>query len=265
MDRPNPPAVFVGDLDDPWVAAIAAALPGGTIRVACSGSLPEAWPAGSERAPLLVLHRAFLSGQDADRVARARHGGWTPKTVLCVGPHARYHQVQRWVSGLVDVVVPEAVAAAVIARHVEDDPRRRPRGGPMPSLAVVSGQYECRAVLTEIGRAASYPTRAFRDWSEVPAGGLAVWDVPILEPTWPDELASQARGRRLVALLGFADRESVSVARRAAAAACLDAACEPADLVFVLDRLATSRLEPGHVLPPAPARSRRMAKAPADP
>ena len=42
MDESGPAIWFIGDLDDPWVVAIADALPtaGGLLRVDCRGELP---------------------------------------------------------------------------------------------------------------------------------------------------------------------------------------------------------------------------------
>src|SRR3954468_9406375 len=117
MEGPAPPCWFVGDLADPWVAAIAAALPSGTLRIPCAGELPRAWPAGGLPGTV-VLHRPLLSPADAERLRRLRARAETPpRVVLCVGPHARYHQLERW-SCLVDVVLPEATAPETIARHV---------------------------------------------------------------------------------------------------------------------------------------------------
>ncbi len=239
MDEANPPVVCAGDLEDAWVAAIAAALPPGTVRFPCAGDLPETWPAGLEQAAVLVLHRAVLTEGDAARLARVRQRGGFARVVLCIGPHARYHQVQRWATDLAAVVLPEAVAAEVVARHAGEAPRHRPPFASPPALRIVSDQHDFRAVWCEIGAAAGYAAGAVHDWSEVPAGGLVVWDVPMLEPSWAQRLTEHSPGRTVVALLGFADRAAVQATRAAGAAACLDSTCDPADLVWVLDRLAT--------------------------
>jgi hypothetical protein len=74
-----------------------------------------------------------------------------------------------------------------------------------------------------------------------------------------------ARGP-VVALLGFADRALVELARRHGATACLDVPFDVADLIGLLDRLASGagdrpevRGEPGHALPPSPASRARAA------
>jgi hypothetical protein len=260
MGGPEPPSWFAGDLDDPWVAAIAAALSPDTIRIPCPGDLPESWPKGGPTTTL-VLHRPILSLRDAESLRRLRsREGNAPRIVLCVGPHARYHHLERW-SSLVDVVLPEATARETVARHVGARPRP---SGPRPTVVVVSGLHEIRCTLADACRAAGYRVAPARVWSEATTGSLVVWDVPVLEPGWPRLLESLAAARAVVALLGFADRPTVDLARARGAAACLDLPCHPDDLTFVLDRLAprparpgARRLaEPAHVLPPAPTAPR---------
>lgn len=247
-----------GDPSDPWVAAIAAALPADTVRLPAPWG-PGPWPdeAGAA-ATVLVVHRDTLSDSEAAALDGARREGRFSRLILCVGPLARYHQVQRWAAtGLADVVLPEAIAAEVVGRYLDAQPAERPpapRRG-RPQLALVSGQFELSAALAAACADAGYPTIPARDWRDAPRTPLAVWDVPVLEPGWAEELASAARHRRsIVALVPFADRGLVSQARACGAAACLDLPCDPADLVFVLDRLAgywvPTRLEEGHELPP---------------
>jgi hypothetical protein len=234
--------MFVGDLDDPWVATLADAMPAGSGRSSCADALPETWPEGLAPGSVLVLHRATLGAADAARLAQARQDGKFGRVVLCVGPHARYHQVQRWAAtGLVDVVLSEATASEVLPRAVAGSPQPRAVAGAArrETVAVVSGLYELRSYLVEAVTAAGYPARGFRGWDGAPdAIGLAVWDVPTLEPGWEAELArATARGHRVVALLGLAERALVTRARAAGAVACLDQPCDPADLAHVLDRL----------------------------
>jgi ActR/RegA family two-component response regulator len=65
----------------------------------------------------------------------------------------------------------------------------------------------------------------------------------------------------VIALLGFADRGSVTQAREAGAVACLDWPCDVDDLVYVLDRTAASveatQGDPAHPVPPSPVLIRR--------
>ena len=75
MNAADHPVWFVGDLDDPWVASLADALPAGTRRIACAGDLPDDWPGAARRLPrVVVVHRAWLSPRDAERLARLRAG-----------------------------------------------------------------------------------------------------------------------------------------------------------------------------------------------
>ena len=63
---------FAGDLDDPWVASIAEALPRDSFRIDCPGLLPETWPMDSPTPSVLVVHRSNLTPTDAQRVVRLK-------------------------------------------------------------------------------------------------------------------------------------------------------------------------------------------------
>lgn len=262
---PIRPAWFVGDLDDPWVAAIADALPPDTTRLDAPGDLPAAIdPAAAPGA--VVLHRSVLTRPDAAWVARLRAGrAAPPRVVLCFGPHVRAADLERW-SELVDAAVPEATARDTVARRLAGaEPfgavvGRRPAVS-RPRVAVVSTNPALRQVLCEGCEAAGYPVAAARDWPDAPPGGPAVWDVPVLEPRWPDELARRAAAGPVVALLGFADRRLVAEARARGASACLELPVDLADLAAALDRLPAPRPEPAHEVPPPPAGRRRTAAA----
>lgn len=254
---------FAGDLDDPWVTAIADALPAGAVRVPCPGDLPEALADPASAPEVLILHRAVLTRHDAERLTRLRSGPTPPRVVLCHGPHVRYADLDRW-AALFDATVPEATAREVIARRLGppgDGVGRRPAAGPRPRVAVVSANTALRLTLAEACEAAGYPVAAARDWPEAPATGPAVWDVPVLEPQGPQCLAPRDRADPVVALIGFADRALVTEARARGASACLELPVDLADLVAVLDRLTASRTEPAHELPPSPAGRRRSAAA----
>jgi hypothetical protein len=264
MDTPERPVWFAGDLDDPWVAAIADALPGPVRRLAAAGALAEGRFDGPTRPRVLVLHRALLTSGDADRVARLRAGAATaPRVVLCVGPHVRHADLERW-APLVDAVVPEATALDTIARHVTAKPEPARSPGQRPAVRVVSGHHELRQALADSCAALGYGPEPARDWSEASSKGLAVWDVPVLEPDWPRVLDRQRRTGAIVALLGFADRARVAEAREHGASACLELPYDLADLALVLDRLASPHAQPPHDLPPPPVarrlRDRRLAE-----
>ena len=215
MEGPDRATWFAGDLDDPWVVAIAEALPRDALRLDCPGDLPEAWPIDRPTPFALVVHRSNLTPTDAQRVARLKaRADRTPRVVLCVGPHARYAEVERW-SRLVDAVIPEAIARETVARHALAIERKpRPSGGPRPKVAVVSTNYELRTILAEAARAGGFASEAISEPDDAPSGVAAVWDVPILEPDWPARLAALARSGPVVALLGFADRQAVTLARQ---------------------------------------------------
>ena len=144
-----------------------------------------------------------------------------------------------------------------IARHLPGGEVRAPaaiRGsGPGRCVSVISDHFELRETLAEACEVAGYRAKPARDLSEAAPGGLAVWDVPVLGTDWPRGLARRASAGPVVALLGFADRATVGQARAHGASACLELPCDLADLVFVLDRLAASRIEPAHEVPPPPA------------
>lgn len=252
---------FVGDLDDPWVATIADLLPQGVARRMCAGDLPDEWLDSVAVPGTLFLHRALLTPHDAEWLAALRSGrDHPPRVVLCVGPHARHAELERWAL-LVDEVVPEATARDTIARHLPGGEVRAPSAihgsGPERCVSVVSDHFELRETLMEACEVAGYLPKSARDLSEAAPGGLAVWDVPVLGTDWPRRLARRAIAGPVVALLGFADRAMVGQARAHGASACLELPLDLADLVFVLDRLATARVEPAHEVPPPPAASRR--------
>ena len=71
---------------------------------------------------------------------------------------------------------------------------------------------------------------------------LTIWDVPVLEPGWPDQLERRARlTGPVIALLGFADRASVTLARARGAAACLELPFDLDDLLYLIDRAVETR------------------------
>ena len=265
MASPAPSTLFLGDTADPWVAAMAAALPPDAAVRRCGADLPEPWPEGAAGVRTLVLHRPHLGELDRERLRRLRDGRPAPgRVVLIVGPHARYAQLQQW-SGLVDAILPEATAAEVVARHVGPAPPRPDR--PRPAVAVVSTNFELRQMLADACRHAGYPAEPRRDLdANAPGASLTIWDVPVLDDGWEAALAAQAAAAPTVALIGFADRETVTRARACGAVACLDLPCDPADLAFVLDRIAVPgrpAVDPPHAVPPAPIARRLVAAPPA--
>jgi len=105
-------------------------------------------------------------------------------------------------------------------------------------------------MLADACEAAGYPSFNVPGDLSASTTDWVVWDVPVLEPYWPGLLVEAAQEHRVIALLGFADRESVAIAKRNGALACLDLPCEPIDLIAVLDRLtSTPRPSPGQSSP----------------
>ncbi len=253
MDVLDAPDLFVGDLSDPWVAAIAEAMPREKTCLDLAGDWPDSWPDAASSARVIVLHRQTLSVRDAEGLRRLRaRDGTPPKLVLCLGPHVRAADLDRW-GALADVVLHEATASEVIARHVAAVPRSPAKGKGIPRVAVVSGLHESRRVLVEGCTWVGYEASPARDWDDAGDAEVVLWDVPVLEEFWEEQLAREAARRQVVALLGFADRTTVGRARKAGASACLDLPFDLADLAFVLDRMAREpRVDPVHAVPPKP-------------
>lgn len=276
MNAADHPVWFVGDLDDPWVASLADALPVNARRIACAGELPDDWagddPGAATAAAgprVVVVHRAWLSPYDAERLVRLRTRsaaeGEAPRVILCVGPNVRHADLERWSArGMIDAIVPEATARDTIGRHLVtgelDDVHWRP-ALPRPRVSVVSANSELRRTLAEACEALGYRTEPASDWSEAAATGPAIWDVPVLELDWPRALARRARLGAVVVLCPFASRALVSQARAQGATACLDLPYDLGDLGHVLARVTAPLGEPAHVVPPRPVSARRRAPA----
>jgi hypothetical protein len=212
---------------------MAEALPPGSLFVPCAGDLPDRWLDAAGRARTVVYHRWAVTNTDLDRVVRARRSGWTGRLVLCVGPAARYGLLERW-SGHADVILAETTALETLPRHL--DPRDVPPrdDGAGTPIAILCGLTELRSLLADSLRTGGYRPVA----SGTTPAPVLVWDVPVLDSTWPDRMRWLASlGPAVVALLGLADRDLVQQARNAGAAACLDLPCDPGDLLYVVDRL----------------------------
>ena len=103
---------------------------------------------------------------------------------------------------------------------------------------------------------------------------LTIWDVPLLEPDWSQRLERRSRANGpVIALFGFADRETVTLAKACGAIACLELPYDVDDLIDVIDRAARTlsperwpipvRVEQPHRLPPPPRRGRIASERPA--
>jgi hypothetical protein len=260
-----PSVLFIGDLDDPWVAAIADAIPGEVARRNCTDGPLFEEPADQST---VVIHRETLGPGDAAVMRDLSEAG--RRVILCIGPHVRARDVDQFAVSA-DLVLPDATASETIARHVcpaythEFEPR-----AVLPLVAVVSSSYEVRRVLVDACEIAGFAAKAFPSWAEATPSRLAIWDAPVLEPDWDRALREAAQRRTVLALIGFADRRLVTTAREAGAAACLDFPCDMSDLAFVLDRLSTSPVrhdgvDPPHAGPPRPMGLRVVRPAVVDP
>jgi hypothetical protein len=279
MGMARSPVWFLGDLDDPWVASLADSMPAGSRLFDSAGDVPDDWPEAAHALnppPLaIVLHRANLSPHDAERLARLRFGRKpgraggsvpAPRVILCFGPHVRHAELERWsAQGLVDAIVPDATARDTLGRHlftVEREPATAPGPGPRPSVAVVSANFELRRTLADACESLGYPPEPASDWPEARSAGLAVWDVPVLEPDWTESLARRAAVRTVVVLFGFASRKLVVQARAHGASACLELPLDLLDLAFVLDCVIARQGDPAHSVPPPPASLRHRIDRP---
>jgi hypothetical protein len=275
---------FFGDFHDPWVVTIAESLPGSlaATRVDCAGDLP-ARPFDRARPPrLIILHRHRLTAADAQclrswREAAGPAGPWG--LVLCVSPFVRYDELERW-SGLANLVLSEAAAPDILARHVArllDEPRTRPlrSSGIAFRIEVACGNPELAAALVEACTRAGHRAESIdeRNLGCAPARPIAsatpaervltIWEVPILEPHWAERLDRRVRATGpVIALCGFVDRTIAARAKASGACACLDLPCNLDDLLDVIDRVARAAsaeswplpawIEAAHVLPPRP-------------
>jgi hypothetical protein len=277
MGMAKSPVWFLGDLDDPWVAALAGAMPAGTRLFDSAGDVPDDWPEAAHALTpgpsAIVLHRANLSPHDAERLARLRFGMKpgraagalpAPRVILCFGPHVRHAELERWsAQGLVDAIVSEATARDTIGRHLFTVERESSLStGSRPAVVVVSANFELRRTLVDACESLGYPPEPVCDWSEMRSSGLAVWDVPVLEPDWTETLARHAAVSTVVVLLGFASRKLVVEARAHGASACLELPLDLLDLGYVLDRVTARQGDPGHAVPPRPASLRHRSDRP---
>jgi len=236
---------FAGDLGDSWVVDLAESLrPLAPIRWDTRGEqLPEKPFDAADPARVLILHRSRVSRADVARLEelRKRLGPerW-PHVVLCVSPHVRYAELESC-ANLVDLILPEATARETLPRELHrlmgHTAATRPDAvASEMNVEIVSTDYEVRSMLREACLRAGYQASESPTF-QAPAD-LAVWDVPVLESRWVEQLEQRSRGGPVVALLGFADRAAVTAARDAGASACLDFPCAIDDLIHVLDRLA---------------------------
>ncbi len=279
---------FLGDLSDPWVAAIADALPAlsSVRRIDCPGDVPDRPFEPSHPPRLVIVHRQHWTASDARRFKSWREPmAASPALFLCFSPYFRHEELER-LSALFDQTISEAVAGDVLPGRVA-----RLIGGnsrPFAGKAVASFRIEVACGTDELGEALAqrFEDAGFRartvDDSAIGTEAtprvssisstervLTIWEVPVLTENWPQRLQTRALALGpVIALAGFADRAIVTTARSQGACACLDFPFDSDDLLDVVDRVSRSfaatqwplppRAESRHVLPP---RSRRRAAA----
>jgi hypothetical protein len=295
MDTVEGAIWFMGDLSDPWVVSIADALSESrsVVRLDCAGELPDRPFDPSHPPRLIVMHRHRLTPGDAEQLRRWREPAASaapPALFLCVSPYVRYEDLERW-SGLVNLVLSEASAPDVLLRHVArlvDEPASRPARGASPSfrIEVAGTNDELRKALAEACARAGYRVEQVDDGAvgdnQAPvrppvAPGqrvLTIWDVPVLEPGWPERLERRSRATGpVIVLFGFADRTTVACAKAHGAAACLELPYNVDDLLDVIDRTARrvpqgswgtpAKHDAPHILPPRPRGRRTLRQTPA--
>ena len=293
MDATGPTIRFVGDLNDPWVMALLDSISdqANVHAVMCDGDVPDRLFELDQPPRLLIVHRTRLSQADAARIDQWRlvaRDNAMPRVILCFSPYVRYAELERCSRG-VDLAIPEATAVETLPRHVSrlQEWRNHP---PQAILAadclpvqVISSDHELRAVLSEICLSEGFKVTSSREFTvqgqdRAPRAArtatevLTLWDIPALEPDWPRWLEDRTTIGPVVALLGFADRATVGLARASGAAACLDLPVEVNDLVHVIERVnrksrsdspitSEGRIEPAHVVPSAPVSRARRGRA----
>ncbi len=209
MEGPDRATIwFAGDLDDPWVAAIAEALPRDAFRIDCPDDLPEAWPIDR---PTPVRPGPPPLEPDRDRRPAHRPAQGPGRPDASGGPLRRAPR-------------PLCRGRALVEAGRLRDPRGdgpRDRAPPRPGR---SSDRQGRSAPSGPGSPSSAPTSSCGPpWPRPPGpaasrsrpspsrprprrASASVWDVPVLEPDWPARLATLAKSGPVVALLGFADR-----------------------------------------------------------
>lgn len=201
----------------------------------------------------LVLHRKGLGPREIAILSQLRESAGIVRNEcmveLIVGDLVRYADLQI-ASTLVDRIVPESIAADLLASHSISTNPNRHQGDSQP-IGLLSANQALSNTLKDVLLEWGYDPRCLRGWSDpaIPAGALLIWDVPMLSDRWEIRLRDQSRVRPILALLGFADRTTVNRAREAGAVACLDLPFDLEDLEKVLTRFAVNTQLPGRMEP----------------
>jgi len=246
MEGPDRTPLFLGDLDDPWVAAIADALPSGTVLQSCPHELPDEIDL-SDSPRTLIIHRAHLTAPDAHRLEQSLSTCTNrPKVVVCIGPFARYRDQDQWLP-ICSALIPEATARETIVRHLAGYIMAT---SPRMKVAIESSNDALRRTLADAIASLGYIVEVVSPGGSKSNAPLLVWDAPTLESHWTVELAHRAKSHRVITLIGFADRAQVCLARESGASVCLELPSDLDDLAYVIDRLGRQRVDGAHAVPP---------------
>lgn len=257
MDGSEAPIWFLGDLEDAWACRLLKSTQSvaDVWAVSCREGLPDGLLATSPVPQVLVLHRSRLSLADVSKIEGWRTGARSallPRVLLCYGPFVRHAELERC-GRVVDLMLPEATAGDTLPgqlRGLLEESIREPAEASdrMRTIDVISTEYSLREVLCEACTAAGHRVAGHMrpELDHSPSGQVVgvngeqpviIWDVPVLEAGWPESLSKLSRKGPVVALLGFADRATVEIARERGAAVCLDMPLNLVDLYRAIDAL----------------------------
>jgi FixJ family two-component response regulator len=291
QETANRNILFAGELDDPWVGlivtSISSVVPVRTVDV--RGPMPERLTGDDEYPRSVIIHRLRLSLADVCRIEAYRQthrSKLRPEMILCYSPYVRYAELERCAQA-VDLLIPEASAVDVLPCHLSRDvePKEATPDHPQRRLIqvdVVSTDHALRTTLQEICLAAGFGKPEGSDTAFTahslhscgvrsgaallsdmrPHPVVTVWDVPVLDAGWPELIEHRSRLGPVIALLGFADRAMVGLARSRGAAACLELPFNVADLIDVLDRVSRPMLAERDAPGPDPRESHQAVPAP---
>jgi hypothetical protein len=258
MEAHGPEIWIQGDLQDPWLRSLVERLAeSASVRVIPPSEQIPSQPQGAFSPRVVVVHQSRLSPADVSRL-HAWRLEWGPgaqiTTILCVGPLARFAEVELLVSEF-DVTVTETTLEASVLRRIRSGGNRStPQVGirrDSISVAVDSPDPELRDLLSEICDNVGFHVVEPRAVDAAVASGspcpgrnqklVTLWDVPVLEPAWSQWLARKSRRGPIVALLGFGDRELASLAEAHGADSCLELPFDNDDLAFAIEEAVVSR------------------------
>jgi hypothetical protein len=243
----RPQILLAADMSDPLVLSVRRSLDkfGNALRFL---DWPENAPLPAESSQAIpdcitgpfriVVHRRGLGHTElaATTEIRARANlvsGGRVEIDFLVGDLARYAEVQT-IAALVDRIVPEAIAADVLAPRLERSFGLSAAAGDsvVADVGILSTNRPLAETLAAWVDAFGHRPKIVDGWSDPLSSrhDLLIWDAPILSGRWLVRLRDQARRRSVLVLLGMAHRDIVAQAKAAGAVACLDLPFEAEDL-----------------------------------